>query len=230
MAMPVSAALTGVRPPTARRPAAWTWWSLRQPPQTCHLVRAQPDPVRDRRSRRPQPCWLRHGGRTRPQPGARTAAVFRRAVAAVGRGVRRSLRHVQLRPTGRLWVCPVSRVRAELAVTRPCGVRQRILPQPAGVRCYRKRSPARCPLVGCSHRRQARRSCRASRSRSCSRTEVMAGRSSARASSLTRAVAPGRCRARVVVVVGSRPGRPPKPGPAARVGDAWGRRRPNRNR
>ena len=35
---------------------------------------------------------------------------------------------------------------------------------------YRKRSPGWRPLVGCSHRRQARPTCRASRSRSCSRT------------------------------------------------------------
>ncbi len=50
-------------------------------------------------------------------------------------------------------------------------------PQPAGVRGYRKWSPGRRPLVGCSHRHHARRTCRASRWRSCSRTYVMAGRS-----------------------------------------------------
>jgi DNA invertase Pin-like site-specific DNA recombinase len=38
------------------------------------------------------------------------------------------------------------------------------------VRGYRKRSPGGRPLVGCSHRHHARRTCRVSRWRSCSRT------------------------------------------------------------
>jgi hypothetical protein len=44
------------------------------------------------------------------------------------------------------------------------------LPSSAGVRCYRKRSPGRRPLVGCSHRRYARASWRWSRSASWART------------------------------------------------------------
>jgi hypothetical protein len=46
----------------------------------------------------------------------------------------------------------------------------RTLPQAASVRSYRKRSPGRRPLVGCSHRRYAQPTWRASRWRSCSRT------------------------------------------------------------
>jgi hypothetical protein len=88
-----------------------------------------------------------------------------------GCSVRRSCCQVRLRPSGRLRQYPVSGDTGELRPgvrTRGCPPRK--LPQSAGVRCYRKRSPGRRPLVGCSHRRQARRSCRASRSRSCSRT------------------------------------------------------------
>ena len=105
------------------------------------------------------------------QAGARTVAGFRSAVAglsavvsAAGCGrVRRG------RPDGcRGARCP--------RCWRGCGrcpdgwCPPRTLPQSAGVRCYRKWSPDRRPPVGCSHRRQARRSCRASRSRSCLRT------------------------------------------------------------
>ncbi len=46
----------------------------------------------------------------------------------------------------------------------------RTLPQPAGVRGYRNRSPARRPLDGCRHRRYARASWRPSRSPSWART------------------------------------------------------------
>jgi hypothetical protein len=53
---------------------------------------------------------------------------------------------------------------------RTAGVRPRTPPPPAGVHCYRKRSPGRRPLVGCSQRRYAWPTWRASRWRSCSRT------------------------------------------------------------
>jgi hypothetical protein len=69
--------------------------------------------------------------------------------------VRRQLRPCPARPTGRLPRCSVS---AMLAEPRPVSGRRcplRTLPQSAGVRGYRKRSPGRRPLVGCSHRRYA---------------------------------------------------------------------------
>jgi hypothetical protein len=175
VAMPVSAAICGPdRCPAAHNSTPATsvdtggpCGSHRGPANSCG---AQPDPVRDRCYRRPQPCWFRHAGRTQSQAGARTAAVFRNALAGLSAVMSAAAcDRVRVRPTGRLRRCPVSTVPAGLAVTRPCAVRRRTLPQPVSVRRYRKRSPGRRPLVGCSHRRQARRSCRASRSRSCSR-------------------------------------------------------------
>jgi hypothetical protein len=79
-------------------------------------------------------------------------------------------RSVRLRPSGRLRQWPVSGSGAE---PRPVSGRHcppRTLPQPCAVCCYRKRSPGRRPLVGCSHRQYACPTCWASRWRSCSRT------------------------------------------------------------
>jgi hypothetical protein len=93
-----------------------------------------------------------------PRPGARTA------MSAAGCG------GVRLRPSGRLRQCPVPGSATE---PRPVSGRHcppRTLPRPAGVRCYRRRSPGRRPLVGCSHRHRSRASCRPSRSPSWART------------------------------------------------------------
>jgi hypothetical protein len=79
------------------------------------------------------------------------------------------LRRCPVRPTGRLPRCLVS---ATLTKRRPVSGRRcppRTLPQPAGVRCYRNRSPGRHRLPGCSHRRCAWPTCLASRWRSYSR-------------------------------------------------------------
>jgi hypothetical protein len=86
-----------------------------------------------------------------PDQGVRRTAGCRRPVdtAAVS-AVRPARRRLAMRPDG--W-CP-----------------PRTPSPPAGVRCYRNRSPARRPLVGCRHRRYARASWRPSRSPSWPRT------------------------------------------------------------
>jgi hypothetical protein len=144
--------------------------SLRQPPQTCNSCgrsRTRSGPLLSQATAVLLPAC-------RPDTAASRRADGRRVPRGRGRPVRvvsaAACDHVRVRPTGRLRRRPMSTMRADLAVTRPCGVRQRILPQPAGVRRYRKRSPDRRPLVGCSHRRYASPTWRASRSRSCSRT------------------------------------------------------------
>jgi hypothetical protein len=88
VAMPVSAAICGPdgcpaahnSTPATSVDTGGPCGSHRGPANSCG---AQPDPVRDRCYRRPQPCWFRHAGRTQSQAGARTAAVFRNAVAGL---------------------------------------------------------------------------------------------------------------------------------------------------
>jgi hypothetical protein len=73
---------------------------------------------------------------------------------------------------------------------RPCGQRTARTPQGdrrlrrAGVAAgYRNGSPARWPLLGCHQRQRARATWRSSRPRNAARASVIAGRTSARASS-----------------------------------------------
>jgi hypothetical protein len=76
MAMSVSAAVCGPEgcPAADRTPATSVDtggpWGSHRGHGDCA---ARPDPVRDRCFRRPQPCWFRHGGRTRSHAGARRA-------------------------------------------------------------------------------------------------------------------------------------------------------------
>jgi hypothetical protein len=161
----------GIRLPTARRPLAWTRVSLRQPLRTCHLVRApagsDPGPLLPQATAVLVPAC----GPDTVAARREGATVFRRAVTGLSAVVSgRSARPCPGPATGRLRRCPgVRGCLAELWTVSGRRCPPRTL-WPRHVRCYRKRSPDRRPLVGCSHRRQARRSCQVSCSRSCSRT------------------------------------------------------------
>jgi hypothetical protein len=137
-------------------------WPLRQPPRTCQLVRRAAGPG-------PGPLLPQATAVLVPACGPELPQQARGRPPCSATPWPACPPWCPPRPTGRLRRCPVSTGRADVAVTRPCAVRRRTLPQPVSVRGYRKRSPGRRPLVGCSHRRHARPSCRASRSRSCSR-------------------------------------------------------------
>jgi hypothetical protein len=117
---------------------------------------------------------------------ARRLRVYRSPTAA-GRSPPRTPRAGRRRPGGRgADAAAASGVRCCYRNGRRCPDSRcppRTLPQPSGIRCYGKRPSGRRPLVGCSQRHHARSTWWASRLRSCSRTKVMAGRSSASASS-----------------------------------------------